>query len=228
MVVGGSEAPLSYGVVRAWEAMRVLAGGDETTAARACRPFNSDRQGLVLGEGAGAMILEDWDCAIQRGARIYAEFAGYGSTSDHSHLVRPNADGQMRAMRMAIEDGGLSADEIDYVNAHGTATREGDPIEVTAIRGVFGSRAEQVAVSATKSMHGHTLGASGVIEAIVTVLSLASQKAPPTAHLENVDSACAGVRHITGEPLRGTLRAALSNSFAFGGSNSVLAFRAVH
>jgi 3-oxoacyl-[acyl-carrier-protein] synthase II len=134
----------------------------------------------------------------------------------------------MRAMRMAIEDGGLTTDKIDYVNAHGTATREGDPIEITAIRGVFGSRAEGLAVSATKSMHGHTLGASGVIEAIVTVLSLASQEAPPTAHLDDVDRGCTGVRHITGGPLRGGLRAALSNSFAFGGSNSVLAFRAVH
>jgi 3-oxoacyl-[acyl-carrier-protein] synthase II len=228
MVVGGSEAPLSYGVVRAWEAMRILALGDETTAARACRPFSSDRQGLVLGEGAGAMILEDWDHAVRRGARIYAEFAGCGSTSDHEHLVRPSVDGQMRAMRMAIQDGGLTTDEIDYINAHGTATREGDPIEIAAIRGVFGSRSEAVAVSATKSMHGHMLGATGVIEAIITVMSLASQEAPPTAYLDDVDRECAGVRHITGSSLRGNLRAALSNSFAFGGSNTVLAFRAAH
>ena len=228
MVVGGSEAPLSYGVVRAWEAMRILALGDEVSATRACRPFSPDRQGLVLGEGAGAMILEDWDHAVQRGARIYAEFAGCGSTSDHDHLVRPNADGQMRAMRMAIEDGGLTPEEIGYINAHGTATREGDPIEIAAIRGVFGSLSEGVAVSATKSMHGHTLGATGVIEAIITVLSLASQEAPPTAHLNNVDRECSGVRHITGGPLRGSFQAALSNSFAFGGSNTVLAFRAVH
>ena len=228
MVVGGSEAPLSYGVVRAWEAMRILAGGDETSAARACRPFSSDRQGLVLGEGAGAMILENWDHAVRRGARIYAEFAGYGSTSDHDHLVRPNVEGQMRAMRMAIQDGGLTPDEIDYINAHGTATREGDPIEIAAIRGVFGSRSEAVAVSATKSMHAHMLGAAGVIEAIITVMSLASQVAPPTAHLDEVDRDCTGVRHITGGPLRGSLRAALSNSFAFGGSNTVLAFRAAH
>jgi len=228
MVVGGSDAPLSYGVVRAWEAMRVLAGGDEASAVRACRPFSSDRQGLVLGEGAGAMILEDWDFAVQRKARIYAEFAGYGSTSDHSHLVRPNADGQMRAMRMAIEDGGLATDEIDYINAHGTATREGDPIEIAAIRGVFGPRSKAVAVSGTKSMHGHMLGATGVIEAIVTVLSLASKEAPPTAYLQNLDRECAGVHHITGESLHGDFRAALCNSFAFGGSNSVLAFRAAH
>ena len=228
MVVGGSEAPLSYGVVRAWEAMRILALGDEASAPRACRPFSADRQGLVLGEGAGAMILEDWDHAVRRGARIYAEFAGCGSTSDHDHLVRPNVEGQMRAMRMAIQDGGLAPDEIDYINAHGTATREGDPIEIAAIRGVFGSRSAAVAVSATKSMHGHMLGAAGAIEAIITVLSLASQEAPPTAHLDDVDRECTGVRHITGGSLRGSLRAALSNSFAFGGSNTVLAFRAVH
>jgi len=174
------------------------------------------------------MILEDWDHAVRRGARIYAEFAGCGSTSDHDHLVRPNVDGQVRAMRMAIEDGGLTPDEIDYINAHGTATREGDPIEIAAIRGVFGSRSADIAVSATKSMHGHMLGATGVIEAIITVLSLASQEAPPTAYLDDVDSECTGVRHITGGSLRGSLRAALSNSFAFGGSNTVLAFRAAH
>ena len=228
MVVGGSEAPLSYGVVRAWEAMRILALGDEASSVRACRPFSSDRQGLVLGEGAGAMILEDWDHAVRRGARIYAEFAGCGSTSDHDHLVRPNVDGQTRAMRMAIRDGGMTPDEIDYINAHGTATREGDPIEIAAIRGVFGSRSPAVAVSATKSMHAHMLGATGVVEAIITVLSLASQEAPPTAHLDDLDGECAGVRHITGGSLRGSLRAALSNSFAFGGSNTVLAFRAAH
>jgi len=228
MVVGGSEAPLSYGVVRAWEAMRVLAGGDENSAARACRPFNSDRQGLVLGEGAGAMVLEEWEHAVQRGARIYAEFAGFGSTSDHNHLVRPNANGQARAMQIAIRDGGLTTEDIDYINAHGTATREGDPIEIAAIRDVFGPRAAGLAVSATKSMHGHMLGATGVIEAIITVLSLARKQAPPTAYLDNPDRECAGVRHITGAPLQGDLRAALSNSFAFGGSNTVLAFRAAH
>ncbi|MGB5079264.1 MAG: beta-ketoacyl-[acyl-carrier-protein] synthase family protein, partial [Burkholderiales bacterium] len=226
MVVGGSEAPLSYAVVRAWEAMRVLAGGDASSAARACRPFSSNRQGLVLGEGAGAMVLEEWEHAVGRGARIYAEFAGFGSTSDHSHLVRPSADGQARAMRMALADGGMTSEDIDYINAHGTATREGDPIEIAAIRGVFGERSGAVAVSATKSMHGHMLGATGVIEAIITVLSLDSQEAPPTAYLDNLDRECAGVRHIVGESLRGELRAALSNSFAFGGSNTVLAFRA--
>lgn len=226
MVAGGSEAPLSYAVIRAWEALRVLAPGDEHTAFRACRPFAEDRAGLVLGEGAGAMILEDWDTAVARGARIYAEVAGYGSTCDHAHLVRPEADGQLRAMRQALADGGLSADEIDYVNAHGTATREGDPTEIGAIRTLLGARAPHVAVSATKSMHGHMLGATGVIEAMITAQALHRQAVPPTAHLDAIDPACAGVRHVrealTGHPLR----AALSNSFAFGGSNAVLALRA--
>src|SRR5437667_20475 len=162
----GTAAALSAwrdaGLPRTKEAMRILALGDEASAVRACRPFSSDRQGLVLGEGAGAMILEDWDHAVRRGARIYAEFAGCGSTSDHDHLVRPNVDGQTRAMCMAIQDGRMTPDEIDYINAHGTATREGDPIEIAAIRGVFGSRSAAVAVSATKSMHGHMLVSNGV------------------------------------------------------------------
>jgi 3-oxoacyl-[acyl-carrier-protein] synthase II len=226
MVVGGYEAPLSYGVVRAWEAMRILALGDEASAVRACRPFSSDRQGLVLGEGAGAMILEDWDHAVRRGARIYAEFAGCGSTSDHDHLVRPNADGQMRAMRMAIHDGGLTSDEIDYVNAHGTATREGDPIEIAAIRGVFGSRSGTVAVSATESMHGHML-ASGVIEAIITVLSLASQKPADRAPSTIWTGQCAGVRTLSEASARQPASRAVQ-LVCIRGSNTVLAFRAVH
>jgi 3-oxoacyl-[acyl-carrier-protein] synthase II len=226
IVAGGSDAPLSYAVLRAWKAMQVLAGGDESTAYRACRPFNSDRAGLVLGEGAGAMVLEDWDHAVQRGARIYAELAGFGNTCDHDHLVRPHAPGQARAMRGALEDADLAPGEIDYINAHGTATREGDPIEIEAIRSTFGARAEDIAVSATKSMHGHMLGATGVIEAIITTLAVSRQEAPPTAHLDNVDPGCQGVGHVTDKPWRGRIRAALSNSFAFGGSNAVLSFRA--
>lgn len=226
MVAGGSEAPLSYAVIRAWEALRVLAPGNEETAYRACRPFAEDRAGLVLGEGAGALILEDWDSARARGARIYAEIVGYGSTCDHSHLVRPEADGQIRAMRQALADGGLAPDEIDYVNAHGTATREGDPTEIGAIRTLLGARAHAVAVSATKSMHGHMLGATGVIEAMITAQALYRRAVPPTAHLDAIDPGCAGVRHVR-EALTGTpLRAAISNSFAFGGSNAVIAFRA--
>lgn len=227
MVTGGSDAPLAYGVVRAWEALRVVASGDAEISYRACRPFHSDRSGLVLGEGAAALVLEDWDHAVARKATILAEFAGYGASSDHSHLVRPEAEGQIRALRLALEDAGLNPAEVGYINAHGTATREGDPTEISALQAVFGDCAEQLPVSATKSMHGHLMGAAGAIEGLITVMALHQDALPPTAHLDSIDPGCAGVRHIVGEALRGTRpRAALSNSFAFGGSNAVLAFRA--
>lgn len=227
MLTGGSDAPLAYGVIRAWEALRVLAPGNAETAHKACRPFNADRAGLVLGEGAAALVLEEWEHAVARGAVILGELAGYGASCDHSHLVKPEAAGQVRAMKLALADAGLAADEIDYVNAHGTATREGDPTEIAALRELFGDRAASLPVSATKSTHGHLMGAAGAIEALVTVLALQQDTLPPTAHLDSIDPDCQGVRHITGAPLIGTgARAALSNSFAFGGSNAVLAFRA--
>lgn len=227
MVTGGSDAPLAYGVVRAWEALRVLAPGDEFSSATACRPFHVKRSGLVLGEGAAALILEEWDHAVARGATILAELAGYGATCDHAHLVRPEAAGQVRAMELALASAGLNAGDIGYVNAHGTATPEGDPTEVAALRTVFGDLARHLPVSATKASHGHLMGAAGAIEALITVLALAHDALPPTAHLDVVDPACVGVDHITGSARRGTKpRAALSNSFAFGGSNAVLAFRA--
>jgi 3-oxoacyl-[acyl-carrier-protein] synthase II len=226
MLTGGSDDPLCYGVVRAWEALRVVAPGDADTSPRACRPFSADRAGLVLGEGAAALVLEEWQHAVDRGATILAELAGYGATSDHSHLVKPDVRGQVRAIGMALADAGLSPAEVDYVNAHGTATAEGDPTEIEALRRVFGARAAELPVSATKSMHGHMMGATGAIEAVITVLALRQDALPPTAHLDAVDPACAGVRHITGGALRGTgARIALSNSFAFGGSNAVLAIR---
>jgi 3-oxoacyl-[acyl-carrier-protein] synthase II len=225
MVTGGSDVPQAYGVARAWEALRVMATGDARTSASACRPFAADRRGLVLGEGGSALVLEDWEHARTRGARIHAEVVGYGTSCDHTHLVRPEAEGQVRAMRAALADAALEADAIDYVNAHGTATAEGDPVEVAALKQVFGTRAGRLPVSATKSMHGHQLGAAGAIEAIVTVLALREQAIPPTANLESLEPACTGVDHVT-QGRRGVkLRAALSNSFAFGGSNAVLAFR---
>jgi len=226
MLTGGSDAPQAYGVARAWEALRVMATGDETTSPRACRPFSADRTGLVLAEGGAALVLEDWDHALARGARIHGEMVGYGTSCDHSHLVRPEAAGQVRALNAALADAGLTPDDIDYVNAHGTATAEGDPVEVAALKAVFGNRAGRLAVSASKSMHGHQLGAAGAIEAIVTVLALREQAIPPTAHLDALDPACAGVDHVASARRDQPLRAALSNSFAFGGSNAVLAFRA--
>jgi 3-oxoacyl-[acyl-carrier-protein] synthase II len=227
MLTGGSDVPQAYGVARAWEALRVMAPGDADTSAIACRPFSADRRGLVLGEGGAALVLEDWDHAVARGARIHGEIVGYGTTCDHTHLVRPEADGQIRAIQLTLADAGLSAADIDYVNAHGTATAEGDPVEIAALKAVFGERAEALPVSATKSMHGHLLGGSAAIEAIVTVLALRDGTIPPTANLVELDPACAGVDHVTTARRAQPLRAALSNSFAFGGSNAVLAFRAV-
>ena len=225
MLTGGSDVPQAYGVARAWEALRVMAPGNAENAAFACRPFAADRRGLVLGEGGAALVLEDWAHAQARGARIHGEIIGYGTSCDHSHLVKPEVAGQIRALKDTLTDAGLTADEIDYVNAHGTATSEGDPIEIAALRCIFGDRASRLAVSATKSMHGHLLGAAAAIEAIITVLALREQTVPPTAHLQEIDPACAGVDHVT-SARRQPLRAALSNSFAFGGSNAVLAFRA--
>ena len=227
MLTGGSDVCQSYGVVRAWEAMRVMAPGDALSAPSACRPFASDRAGLVLGEGGAALVLEAWDHALARGARIHGEIVGYGTSCDHSHLVRPSRQGQVRALRAALAQAGLGPADIDYVNAHGTATVEGDLVEIAALREVFGSSAQAMAVSATKSMHGHLLGAAGAMEAVVTTLALREQALPPTAHLAGrIDPACEGVDHVL-QGRRGVpLRAALSNSFAFGGSNAVLAFRA--
>jgi 3-oxoacyl-[acyl-carrier-protein] synthase II len=229
MLTGGSDVPQAYGVARAWEALRVMASGDAATSASACRPFAADRRGLVLGEGGAALVLEDWERAVARGARIHGEIVGYGTSCDHSHLVRPEAAGQVRALEATLADAGLAAADIDYVNAHGTATAEGDPVEIASLKAVLGDRAAALPVSATKSMHGHQLGAAGAIEAIATVLALREQALPPTANLtpDTLDPACAGVDHVFAGRRGVPLRAALSNSFAFGGSNAVLAFRAV-
>jgi 3-oxoacyl-[acyl-carrier-protein] synthase II len=226
IVAGGSEAPMSFSIMRAWEAMRVIAMGNEETAYRACRPFQAGRTGFVLGEGGAAIVLEEWEHAVARGARIYCELAGYGQSCDHTHLVRPDAKGQVRAIGAALREAGLSPEEVGYVNAHGTATPEGDPIEINALKTVFGDHAAKLPVSATKSMHGHLLGAAGAMEALITVLALYRQEIPPTAHLDEVADNCTGVRHVMGDGLRDvSFKAAVSNSFAFGGSNAVLAFR---
>jgi 3-oxoacyl-[acyl-carrier-protein] synthase II len=226
MLCGGSDVPQAYAIARAWEALRVLAPGDEQTAAQACRPFSDERRGLVLGEGAAALVLEDWEHAVARGARIHGELAGFGASSDATHLARPDAAGQARALRAALADAALAPQDIGYVNAHGTATPEGDPAEITALREVFADHAAQLAVSSTKSLHGHWLGAAGALEAVITVLSLREGVLIPTANLDgHIDAACGGVDHVTRTRTDVPLRAALSSSFAFGGSNAVLAFR---
>jgi 3-oxoacyl-[acyl-carrier-protein] synthase II len=227
VITGGSDATKSYGVAKAWEAIRLVAPGSPETAHSACRPFAADRAGLVLGEGGAALVLEDWDHAQARGARIHAEMVGYGASCDRSHLVRPDPQGQARALRAALSDGGLNEDDIGYVNAHGTATVEGDPVEIAALRQVFGGHAARLAVSATKSMHGHLMGASGAIEALATIIALRERAIPPTAHLKGrLDVSCEGVDHVLEGRDNVPIKAALSSSFAFGGSNAVLAFRA--
>ncbi len=215
-IAGGSEAPFSLGVLKAWEGMRVMAPDT-------CRPFSKDRLGLVLGAGAGMLILEPWERAQARGAKIYAELAGCGMTADAHHLTMPSQNGAARAMAIALADAGLSREEVGYINAHGTGTQANDSTEARAIREVFGVPPP---VSSTKSMHGHAMGAAGALEATATALALYHGVLPPTANFTTPDPEC-DLDVIPNESRVCKVGAALSNSFAFGGLNAVLAFRAV-
>ena len=222
MVAGGAEAPLTFGVLRAWEAMRTLATTDPVDPSASCRPFSKNRTGLVIGEGSAFVVLEAWEHALARDARIYAELSGYGLTTDVGHITRPTVEGQASAMRAALHSAGLSTENIDYINAHGTATAQNDAVETAAIKEVFGARAYSIPVSSTKSMHGHLLGAAGALEFVISIGCLARGVVPPTMHLNAPDPACDldyvadGARTCIG------LRAVMSNSFAFGGTNAVL------
>ena len=216
-ITGGTEACLTYGALKAWEAMRVLA--DDT-----CRPFSINRRGLVLGEGAGIFVLESMEHAQARGATILAELAGSGMTADATDIVMPSADGAAAAMRQALDDAGLAPQDVDYVNAHGTGTQANDVTESNAIRLAFGAHAERLAVSSTKSMHGHALGASGALELVAVIGALRDSVVPPTANLDQVDPAC-DLDYVPNVGRSMPVRAALSNSFAFGGLNAVLALK---
>ena len=187
----------------------------------ACRPFSRGRNGMSLGDGAGIIVLERMDGARARGAQIYAEMAGSGSSSDAGDLLRPDPKGAAMAMRQALADGGLTPEDIDYINAHGTGTLLNDPVETAAIRQVFGAHADKLAVSSTKSMHGHALGAAGALEMVATVLALKHQVAPPTANWLERDPKC-DLDYVPNEARAMPIRAAMSNSFAFGGLNAVL------
>lgn len=226
-LAGGSEALLVPSVIRAWQALQTLASPSGDDPSKACRPFSKDRSGLVLGEGAAFLLIESLDSALARGARIYAELAGSGISCDATHLTKPDAAGQVRALRAALRDSGLSPTEIGYCNAHGTATLVGDVIECEALRQVWGNDIDQLAVSSTKSMHGHLLGAAGALEAVITTLAVARGALPPNMNMTEQDPAC-GVRIVTapGTPAP-DLKAAISNSFAFGGTNAVLVFRRI-
>ena len=219
-IAGGSEAVFSLGFLKAWEAMRVVSPDT-------CRPFSRDRRGLILGEGGAMLILEPLDAARARGAKIYGEIAGFGMSSDAFHITQPSADGAARAMRAALADAGMKAEEIGYINAHGTGTPANDATETAAIRKVFGGHADRIAVSSTKSMHGHTLGAAGAIEAVATLLALECGVLPPTANYTEPDPAC-DLDVIPNHSRLARVECALSNSFAFGGLNAVVAFRAIH
>ena len=224
-VAGGAESLLTLGTIRAWEALRTLATEDPADPGASCRPFSRDRTGLVLGEGAGIVILESEAHARERCAKAYAVLAGYGATSDSSHLTKPEQGGQAAAMRMALEDAGIAPEEIGYINAHGTATLAGDQIETAAIKEVFGPHARRLAVSSTKSMHAHLMGATGAVEFIAAILALERGALPPTAHLRVPDPEC-DLDYVPNVARTGVeLGAVMSNSFAFGGSNAVLVAR---
>jgi nodulation protein E len=218
---GGADAPLSVGIVRAWEVLRVLAV-DNDHPEEACRPFSEDRKGLVLAEGAAVFVLESLDHAHRRGAEILGEIAGFGATSDAGHITDPSADGAARAIRLALQDAKLNPGDIDYINAHGTATRANDPTETAAIRTVFGSAPPPV--SSTKSLHGHAMGASGSIEIAASLLAARDGFLPPTVNLIRPDPAC-DLDYIPNEARPARTEAFLSNSFGFGGMNAVVAVR---
>ena len=218
-VTGGSEAPFVIGMLKAWEAMRVIAPDT-------CRPFSKDRKGMILGEGGAMMILEPFEAAKARGARIYCEICGLGMSSDAHHLTQPLVEGPARAMRGALKDAGMSPEEIGYINAHGTGTPGNDPVESQAIRAVFGAHADKLAVSSTKSMHGHALGRSRRSRSVATILALHHGILPPTANYNERDPEC-DLDYIPNQARAQKVGAALSNSFAFGGLNAVIAFRSI-
>jgi len=225
VIAGGSEAMLNDGSVAAWQAAGVIAKEHADGAEASCRPFDSERTGLVLGEGAATLILESEERAAARGSEPLAEIVGFGASSDAHKLTEPSVEGQERAMRNALEDAGVPADAVGYINAHATGTPAGDPVEIEAIKRVFGATAQRVAVSSTKSMHGHLVGASGALECAIAALALQERRIPPTANLSVPDPACdldcvAQVGRDAPD-----LEVALSNSFAFGGSNATLVLR---
>lgn len=221
-IVGGAEALLTEGVIKAWSSLQTLARPDPAQPSTSCRPFAADRTGFVLGEGAAALILESEASARARGATILAAITGYGNTTDASHITQPDAAGQARAMKLALADAGLDPGEIGYLNAHGTGTKVGDLSETHAIKAIFGSHARALPVSATKALHGHLMGATGAVEMVVALAALRSGTLPPTAHLRSPDPECdldyiaEGARQAPG------IAHVMSNSFGFGGSNAVV------
>jgi nodulation protein E len=216
-LAGGSEAPFSFGILKAWEAMRVVSPDT-------CRPFSKDRTGMILGEGGAMLVLEPLEAARARGAAILAEITGFGMSSDASHITQPSPEGAARAMRSALKDAGWAPERVGYINAHGTATQVNDVTETRAIRQTFGTHADSLAVSSTKSMHGHALGAAGALEAAATIIGIQEGMLPPTANFREADPEC-NLDIVTCQARAAAVECAISNSFAFGGLNAVLAFQ---
>ncbi len=221
-VTGGSESTICSLAVGGFNSMKALSRRNDEPE-RASRPFDKDRDGFIIAEGAGMILLEELEHAKARGAKIYAEMAGYGLSGDGYHMAAPpeDGDGAIRCMQMALNDAGMNVDDIDYINAHGTSTPLNDVVETRAIKKVFGSHAQELAISSTKSMTGHMLGGAGGIESVFTALSLYNQTIPPTANLENPDEEC-DLDYVPGSARETKIRAAMSNSFGFGGTNAVI------
>jgi 3-oxoacyl-[acyl-carrier-protein] synthase II len=225
MIAGGSEAAITPMSVGGFGALRALSTRNDEPA-RASRPFDKDRDGFIIGEGAGVVILEELEFARRRSAHIYAELVGYGMSADAYHITAPSEDGDgpYRVMRAALKSAGVEPGQVDYINAHGTSTPHGDKVETIAIKRCFGDRAKKVAVSSTKSMTGHLLGAAGGLEAGISVLAVHHQIAPPTINLDCADEAC-DLDYVPNQARRMPIEYALSNSFGFGGTNAALLFK---
>jgi 3-oxoacyl-[acyl-carrier-protein] synthase II len=225
MIAGGAEATVTELAMGGFASARALSTRNDDPAG-ASRPWDRERDGFVLGEGAGAVVLEEYEHAKQRGARIYCELAGYGVSSDAYHMTAPAEDGEgaFRCMRNAMRDAGLGIESIDYINAHGTSTELGDIAETVAVKRLLGERAMQVAVNSTKSMTGHLLGAAGGVEAVFSILALVNQVSPPTINLHNPDPKC-DLDYVPNKARKMAIRTALSNSFGFGGTNGTLVFK---
>jgi 3-oxoacyl-[acyl-carrier-protein] synthase II len=225
MLAGGTESFLTYGCFRGWESLRVLAVEDPDDSSKSCKPFSKNRSGLVLGEGAAVVVLEEMERAVSRGAPIYAEILGYGSTADAVHITKPSFEGQARAISGALKEAEISPEEVGYINAHGTATQLNDLLETQAIKKVFGEYAYTVPISSTKSMHGHAMGAGAAIEFIVSLLAIKNQAIPPTINLDQPDPEC-DLDYVPNIGRKGVkVNTVLSNSFGFGGTNAVLIAR---
>jgi 3-oxoacyl-[acyl-carrier-protein] synthase II len=226
MVAGGAESPLNRLAIAGFSACRALSTSFNETPTKASRPYDKDRDGFVMGEGAGTVVLEEYEHAKRRGAKIYAELVGYGLSGDAHHITSPSEDGDgaFRCMQAALKRAGLTAGDVDYVNAHGTSTPLGDEIELKAFERLVGNNAAKISMSSTKSAIGHLLGAAGSVEAIFSILAIRDQIAPPTLNLDNpsVETALDLVPH---KARKREINVALSNSFGFGGTNASLVFR---